>query len=238
MSLCVYALISPPRRSADAKAGLPPPRLRLKGIAGERLRIVRVGHLAAVVGEMRRSPAASTANLRKYARVVNAIAEKVPAILPARFATTVRDADELTLFLRARRAAWQQRLRAVRGRVQMTIRLLAPTESESGDRPFPSRSTVTSRTRLRLAHGATQGTQYLKAKAQAMPEFAPVRAAIARYVKDERVEKRAGVVTINHLMARSAADRYLDAVERAAAENGVRLIVSGPWPPYAFAGTW
>jgi hypothetical protein len=236
VSLCVYALVSLPRRSGEAKAG-PPARLRLNGIAGERLRIVRVGGLAAVVGDLRRSPAASAANLRKYARVVNAIAAKVPAILPARYATTVRDADELTLFLRARRAAWQQRLRAVRGRVQMTIRLLTPIESESGDHPFASRSTVIRRTRLRLAYGATQGTQYLKAKANAVPEFGPVRAVIARYIKDERVEKRAGVVTINHLVARNSAARYLDAVERAAAENGVRLIVSGPWPPYAFAGT-
>ncbi len=238
MRLCIYALVSLPRRSGDAKAGLPPERLRLTGIAGERLRVIRIGRLAVVVGEIRRSPAVSTANLRKYARLVNAIAAQVPAILPARYATTVRDVEELTLIVHARHAVWEQRLRAVRGRVQMTIRLLTPSESESGDHPFASRSTVTRRTRLRLAHGATQGTQYLKRKANGVPEMRPVRAAVRTYIKDERVEKRAGIATVNHLIARGAAARYLDAVQRAAAENDVRLIVSGPWPPYAFADTW
>jgi hypothetical protein len=224
VTLCVYALV-----------GSPPERLRLTGMAGERLRIVRAGRFAAVVGEIRRRPAVSPANLRKYARVVNAIAAEVPTILPARYATTVRDVEELTLNLRARRAALQQRLRAVRGRVQMTIRIMG---SDPLNGPWRGPTPSTARSGVRPRNGATQGTQYLKAKANAVPEFGPVRAAVRRYIEDERIEKRAGVATVNHLVARGAAARYLDAVGRAATENNVRLIVSGPWPPYAFADTW
>ena len=231
MTICVYALVSPP-----------PARLGLTGMAGEKLRVVSVSRIAAVIGEMRRAPAPTVRNLRRYAAVVEAIAAKVPAILPARFATTVVDRDELTFILTSRSAALRRRLRSVRARCQMTIRLVP--ESESGDEPLRTRSRTASRTRLRVAYGSTQGTQYLRQRmataerGRAIPAFEPVRAAVGRFVKDERVEKRADVVTVNHLVPRTAVTRYRAAVTRAAGENHLRLMVSGPWAPYAFADNW
>ena len=230
MILCVYALVN-----------APPARLGVGGVTGERLRIITVDRISAVAGEVRRAPAPGVRNLRRYAAIVESIASRVPAILPARFGTTVTDLDELMFLLRSRRATLRERLRAVRGRAQMTLRLL---ESESGDAPLRSRSTVIPRDVLRLGYGATQGTQYLQwrreigAKARAVPEFEVIRDVVRRYIKDERVEKRGGVVTINHLVPRGSALRYRDAVEGAARENEVRLIVTGPFPPYAFADTW
>jgi hypothetical protein len=234
--VCVYALVSPA-----------PARLRLTGMAGEPLRVVTANRIGAVVGGMRRAPAPSIRNLRRYAAVVEAIAAEAPAILPARFATTVTGDEELAVILASRGATLRRRLRAVRGRCQMTIRLLSPlseSESESDEAPLASRSAMAGRTRPRLAHGATQGTQYLRrraalaASARAIPGFAPIRAAVRRFVKDERVEKRAGIVTVNHLIPRAAAPRYLAAVERAATANHLRLMVSGPVAPYAFADNW
>jgi len=229
--ICVYALVSPA-----------PARLSLRGVAGERLRVLTIDRIGAIVGELRRAPAPSVTNLRRYATVIESIAARVPSVLPARFATSVADREELTFILQTRGSRLRQRLRAVRGRSQMTIRLMI--ESESGDRPFASRSTVKDHTRLRLGYGATQGTQYLQrrramaAAGRAVPAFEPIRAAVQRYIKDERIDRREGVITINHLVPRAAAARYRDAVERAADENRMRLIVSGPWPPYAFADTW
>jgi hypothetical protein len=234
--VCVYALVRPA-----------PARLRLTGMAGEPLRVVTANRIGAVVGGMRRAPAPSIRNLRRYAAVVEAIAAEAPAILPARFATTVTGDEELAVILASRGATLRRRLRAVRGRCQMTIRLLSPlseSESESDEAPLASRSAMAGRTRPRLAHGATQGAQYLRrraalaASARAIPGFAPIRAAVRRFVKDERVEKRAGIVTVNHLIPRAAAPRYLAAVERAAAANHLRLMVSGPVAPYAFADNW
>src|SRR6266566_2413251 len=113
MIICVYALVSPV-----------PLHVTPVGICGERLRVITVDRLAAVVGELKRVPAPTIKNLRRYAAVIEAIASKVPAILPARFATTVSDREELAFILRSRGVALRQRLRAVRGRAQMTIRLV------------------------------------------------------------------------------------------------------------------
>jgi hypothetical protein len=46
------------------------------------------------------------------------------------------------------------------------------------------------------------------------------------------------VATVNHLIPRGSASAYRAAVESAGARTGVRLVVSGPHPPYAFADNW
>jgi Gas vesicle synthesis protein GvpL/GvpF len=229
--VCVYALVS---SSSSVQ--------RLTGVGGERLRTIPLDGVTAVAGRVTHRPAASTRNLRQYAAVVESIAARVPAILPARFGTTFDDLTELTLVLRSRRAVLRHRLRAVRGRTQMTIRLVS--ESESGDGSRASQSRAVGRARVRLEHTATQGTQYLRQRlavlrtAREVPELAAIRPAIRRFVKDERVERRGGIATVHHLIPRAMAQRYSAAVERAAAKGGVRLIVSGPFAPYAFADNW
>jgi hypothetical protein len=227
---CVYALV-----------GSLHPVQKVTGIAGERLRAIPFHGVAAIVGEVRRQPAASTRNLRQYAAVIESIAARVPAILPVRFGTTFDDIAELTLALRSRGAATRQRLRAVRRRAQMTIRLVG---SDPGDGPSRGQTPVMSRSGVRPRNKPTQGTQYLQQRlavlrtAREVPELAPIRPAIRRFVKDERVERRSGIVTVHHLIPRAMAERYRAAVERAVAQSGIRLTISGPFAPYAFADNW
>jgi hypothetical protein len=153
------------------------------------------------------------------------------------------DLDEVTFVLQSRQDALRRRLRAVRGRSQMTIRVVLGG-ADSGDASYSSQTRVTGRSRVRLENAPTQGTQYLQqraitaARAREIPGFAPIRAAVKRWVKDERVEKRASVATVNHLIPRSSVNAYRSAVERAAERTGLRVMVTGPFPPYAFAENW
>jgi hypothetical protein len=210
-------------------------------MAGERLRAIPCDGVMAIVGDVRRRPAASTRNLRQYAAVVESIAARMPAVLPARFGTTFDDVAELSLVLRSRGATMRQRLRAVRGRTQMTIRLLG---SDPASGPFRGQTPVMSRTGVRPRNKSTQGTQYLRQRlavlrtAREVPALVPIRPAIRRFVKDERVERRGDVATIHHLIPRAMVERYRAAVERTAAASDVRLVVSGPFAPYAFADNW
>ncbi len=52
------------------------------------------------------------------------------------------------------------------------------------------------------------------------------------------MEKRGGVASMYHLIPSGSVDRYRAALEHAAREAGLRVLVSGPWPPYAFGDTW
>ncbi len=230
MIVYVYALIASSSRVVGS------------GMSGERLRAVSAGGIVALVGELRRAPKPTVTNLRRYAIVIEKAAAQTPAILPVRFGTGMADLDEVTFVLQSRQDALRRRLRAVRGRSQMTIRVVlgksGKSGSDPGDDPSPGSDPGDP------GHQSTQGTQYLQqraisaARAREISGFAPIRAAVKRWVREERVEKRAGVATVNHLIPRSSVDTYRSAVERAAEYVGLRVLVTGPFPPYAFAENW
>jgi hypothetical protein len=199
---------------------------------------VRIGKLDAIIGQVPSRPQPTDANLQRYNRLIAALWLRTAALLPARFGTTMRDLSDLELLVRARHDGLRSNLRMVRGRAQMTVRM-ADLRDRHGDPRLGIRE--------RGSGGLTSrgvGAEYLRARAaeerraREVPAFAPCRAAVQRWVKAERVEKTAGVATIYHLVPRGAAERYAAALQRAAAEAGLRMIVSGPWPPYAFADSW
>ncbi len=236
MTTCVYALTAPP-----------PTRLRATGVAGEPLRIVTVAAISAVVGDLRHAPKPTAANVRGYADTLQLLFAQTSALLPARFATCVTGDDELEFILRSRRASLRAALRQVRNRAQMTIRIVEPGDPASArsarSPASPRASTVSPPRRVETSREATgAGAEYLRgraaeaARARAVPRFDPVRAATARWVRDERIEKRPPVTTVYHLVPRGSVDAYRSALDRAAAAAGLRLGVSGPWPPFAFTG--
>ena len=158
---------------------------------------------------------------------MRALAGRVPAILPVRFGTSMAE-DELTFVLTARRAAFIRALAHVRNRVQMTVRVPGARS------PVPSSAVPPVR-----ATSAT-GREYLltrarqAAAARAVPGFEPIRESVRRWVRDERVERRGTVASVYHLIPRTSAGAYRRAVEHTSAAAGVTVVVTGPWPPYAF----
>jgi len=219
-ALLVYA-VCPRQRAGVAGAG----------IAGEPLALVHAAGLAAVTGELARPPKASVAALRRYDAVLRELAQELPALLPARFGTCMESAEELALVLRARDAALRAALREVRGRVQMNLRGVEP---ERG--PEPPAATEQG------GMGGGAGAAYLRSLALAAareretPGLAPVRAAVTRWVRSERVERSGNIASVYHLIPRASVDAYVRAAQRAAQAEGVRVLLTGPFPAYAFAG--
>ncbi|HEY6361346.1 MAG TPA: GvpL/GvpF family gas vesicle protein [Vicinamibacterales bacterium] len=229
MTLCVYSLASPPGG-----------RIIAIGIGGERLSAITVGRVAAIAGELARPPRPSETALRGYDRVLRSLSERLPAVIPVRFGTCVADLDELTMILRARQETFRSSLRAVRGRVQMTVRVVPG--SGIRDPGSEERSPTADRgSRVPGPGSHVTGVAYMRARATALgrereiPGFDPVRQAVRRWVRDERVERRGRVASVYHLVPRGSAQAYRRALERSAPATGIRVMVSGPWPPYAFS---
>jgi hypothetical protein len=225
--VCLYAISSPTTG-----------RIAVAGMRGEPLRAVAVGSVAAIVGELRRTPGRTTTNLQRYDRTMRALSARVPALLPARYGTWLRSHDELLLILAERQRSLRRGLARVRHRVQMTARVLQqPVEAD-----------LQVRSRARATGGLqgpplpeSSGRAYLRrlardaARARQVAGFGPLRTAVSRWVREERVEKHGRVASVYHLIPRGAAQAYRDALERAARRSGIRVMVSGPWPAYAFA---
>ncbi len=197
---------------------------RARGLGGRGLVRVRAGRVAAIAEPMDRPLAVGVERLQAQERLVRRLAARHAAILPARFGSHTKDERELRSLLRARGASLARGLRRVRGAEQMILRLFF-SEPLSG----PSRGPA----------GSGSGTAYLRRRAGAdIPSLQAVRAAIARLriVRDERVEVQHQALTVFHLISRGASRGYAAAVfEAISRECGVAAIVSGPWPPYAFA---
>jgi Gas vesicle synthesis protein GvpL/GvpF len=215
--LCVYALTS----RGEGAVGV-------SGLAGERLRRVRSAGLDVIVGFLPEEPRVKTSAVRRYDAIMRALAVRHEAILPSRFGTCLADTSELQLALCARRNSVRAALRLVRNRVQMTVRMFGPAQ----------RAVSGSATRAR------SGAEYLRTRAAAIASeheieaFTPLRAAVRRWVRAERVEAHQhGTMlgSVYHLIPRAAAGAYQRAIERAALDAHVTTIISGPWPPYAFA---
>ena len=232
MTLGVYGLVSPAPR-----------RVGVTGVAGERLRVVTVGAVSAIVGDVTRAPRPTEANLRKYDAVMRRLARDNAALLPVRFGTQFRDLDELSLVLQSRQLSLRRLLRHVRNRAQITIRIVV---AESGVRADSHVGRALSGSpgepnRVRPTSGSrASGSSYLKgraaeaARAREIPGFEPVRAAVRGWVREERIERQAAVTSVYHLIPRGSVDAYRAALDRAARTADLRIRVSGPFPPYAF----
>jgi hypothetical protein len=226
--MCVYALVAPSQKTPG-----------VTGIRGERLRRVSFRRVHAVVGEMRSAPKPTGVAVRRYDAVMRELGDRFPAILPARFGTCVGGMDELAFIVKTREASFARSLRLVRNRVQMTVRIFSPPSSRGQSSLSGVRGRVAGSELLK--RGQRSGTQYLRERADSardLPGSEPIRAAVKKWVKAERIERhetRQLAGTLFHLVSRSAVRPYHRAVEKAAMAADVTTLISGPGPPYAFA---
>ena len=187
---------------------------------GRRLLTADYDGVYAVYERRSEAPALTDAELRDQHHLVIAIANRARAVLPARFGSLIAR-RELTVLIRRHDAQIRTALEQVRDRVQMTVRVLGATPR----RPSPA------------AH-VTSGREYLeRARRQLAPPL-PRRverllSAVQQYVVAERREPGAGrlVATLYHLLDASQVGRYT----KAAGKRVPGVIVSGPWPPFAFS---
>jgi len=168
------------------------------------------------------SPAVTDTELREQHALVLAIAARTRAILPARFGSLI-EKRQLTALLRRHEADVRAALEQVRDRVQMTVRVTGSAA------PSPSAPVVS---------GALSGRDYLeRARLKSSPplprQAQRVLSAVQPYVVSERREPGAGRLlgTIYHLVD----DSQLADYRKAVGKRVPGVIVSGPWPPFAFS---
>ena len=213
-----------------------------QGLAGEPLRWLDAGPVAAVVGEIS-APAVTPEALAAHDAVVSRLAERLPALLPARFGQTVPDVPTLSAWIAARERDVVAALALVEGCVQMTLRVFAgPDAPDAVPPPEPSP----------VPEDLGPGARFLYARRDAaarertLPEIAPLREALRPLLRAERIERSASGgpggargrlhATAYDLVARGEADAYARTVaETAPRLAGWNVTVTGPWPPYAFA---
>jgi hypothetical protein len=223
--LYLYALAGPEPNPANVSLG--------EGLAGEPLVVVPCAGLLAVVGEMAARPAVTAAALARHDETVRRLANRIPALLPARFGEWLPDSRALAESLAPRAGEITRALILVEGCVQMTLRVF-------GEPAVPE---VASTASVEETPAGGPGTRYLAARRRAanpgIPAVAALRRALRPLVRAERIERHEKgqlLASVHDLVVRAEAPGYRRIVEGAAGElAGRKVTVSGPWPPYAFA---
>lgn len=190
------------------------------GAKAEKLRALDCGGLFALAGDA--AGPLSVEALRAHEAAVRRIAEATEACLPARFGAASKDDETLRTELAQRAPELLEALQLVRGREQMTLRVHGPGA------PAPL-----------IASAGGAGTRYLeeRRRARKLPELDPLRAALASLVRAERVERHSEpglLASVYHLIDKGASAEYARIADATKLE-GLRVLVSGPWPAWSFA---
>ncbi len=173
------------------------------------LRIVESGRLAALCAPAEERELTPEA-LWEHERLVEALMEQRD-VLPVRYGTRVRDEEEAARAIGEREAELAEALDKVRGAVELSVRVI-------GDRPPPA-----------------SGTEFIRGRA----EVAALHERLSLVARDSarRPARAVGeLMRAAYLVDRGAVDDFVALVERlqAEADGGLRLLCTGPWPPYSF----
>lgn len=209
----------------------------LTGLESAPLALLPVGEVTVVGAWLTQTPAVERANLITQDRVVRELHTRAAALLPMRFGTGKDDLDAAARAVEAL-GSLRTRMNLVRGRDQMTIRVLAALAPAAPVAPATLAAPAAS---AAPAMDTGAGRRYLASRAaKAIPrELVPILDALGRLQRATRVEasRQAGLIgTVYQLVDRAAGDEYRRVAEDAAAKfPNLTVRISGPSPAYAFA---
>jgi hypothetical protein len=155
-------------------------------------------------------------------------------LLPVRYGTRLDDEAAVARALEERREELAAALDRVRGAVELSVRAAAPGAQELSAPALPEATSG--------AADAAGGAEYLRARARAAaghdrtakilhePLSALARASVEGTPHPPELFRAA------YLVEHEAVERFTEAVGRLQnANQGLRLLCTGPWPPYSFA---
>jgi hypothetical protein len=211
-----------------------PPARAGRGLGGP-LSIRKIAGAFAVVERRADVPPTEFGVLKKHQEIVGRLAARVPAILPVRFGTLLEQ-DHLDEALRDRDDEIAEAFDVVRGRVQFTWRLRVTERrgprATGGAAPAAMEGN---------AEQPASGAEYLRRAARAAnpsppAAYRPLAATLGPLTSLQRYQAGTAVTAdaLYHLVEKSTIERYLAAAE-AMERSTSPLVMSGPWPPFAFA---
>ena len=197
---------------------------RLRGLGGATLRTLEGDGVAAVYSRHRSlRPRPSLEFVLAHERVVEAIMSHGD-VLPMRFGTQLASEERLAEALAERREALLRALERVHGHVELGLRVISESTSEGAHTHQSGREYL-------LARAA----QHRRADVAARELHAPLASLAAASVVRERPGPPA-VLAAAYLVDHRRVDEFrARAEELAARQEQLRVVVTGPWPPYNFS---
>ena len=174
--------------------------------------------------------------IRIHNAVVEAAVTEEVTPVPLRFGQWVDDERDLQKAVAEKATSYQERLAEFAGCLEFGMRLIdpaAPDTAVTAERP-PATSG------LEYMRGLQESSRLAeKKRAESEQVHARIRELLGDAVRAEKVEEARtahAVLTLSHLVARPKFEEYRAlAVRVREMFPELRMLLSGPWPPYSFA---
>ncbi|RJX35700.1 MAG: hypothetical protein C4525_03335 [Desulfarculus sp.] len=233
----------------------PPPPQTPPGVAGGKVEVTGRAGLGAALSWMDRPrSAAPVEDLLAYGKVVAAFHAQ-RTVIPLRYGCLCRDRDQVLTLLEAGRGRFQPLLAELAGCVEMGVRALLPagTKEEAASQPKapPSRLACAARAKASehpgLAYlsarrgnherGAQQGRAGGDWPSRCRAALAGlfVRSLSQGPVPAQGAEDDHQLLSMYFLVPRPWVGAFRLTFAAYSREENVKLLLSGPWPPYSFA---
>jgi hypothetical protein len=239
------------------------PLAQIKGVGGGQVRTVAAAGLTAVaedVGLAEFGEEALRRNLedldwlettaRAHHGVIGAVAQQGP-LVPMRLATVYSDDARIAAMLSERRADFRSALRRISGRLEWGVKIYADRQPEASDDSAATAGTS--------GPGGGAGAAYLQrrrsqltaqknARRETLASADMIHAELSRHASETRAHapqapqltgiKAPMVLNAAYLLDSARGEDFAAAVAALADQHpGLRIELTGPWPPYSFAGT-
>ena len=193
------------------------------------MRLVPSGDLAAVCGPVIKGEVTAEA-LWQHERLVEALMQDRD-VLPVRYGTCLPDDAAAVRTLDDNHAEFVASLDALRGAVELAVRVFAGVDGGSGSAPTP----------VPPAEPMT-GTAYLQARARSAAAASDASAVVheplaraARAATIAQVNRPGELLRAAYLVDRQATASFSARVQEIQEDNPrLRITCTGPWPPYSF----
>jgi Gas vesicle synthesis protein GvpL/GvpF len=234
----------------------------LSGVGGGRPRLVEAAGLMAIVEDVGLDECGESAlrrNLedlawleaaaRAHHRVIDGVGQLAP-VMPMRLATVYSDDTGVSTVLAERGADFRQALRRIGTRREWGVKAYAAQPSESGGAPGGAAAGPP-------AAGAGTGAAYLQRRRSELSAHKDARRAALRSAQEVHCElsrlavenrlhapqapqltgtREQMILNAAYLLDDERGDDFAAVVSALAEQHpGVRLELTGPWPPYSFA---
>jgi hypothetical protein len=154
--------------------------------------------------------------LWEHEEVVESLMEERD-LLPMRFGTVVEDDEAAVRALEERLEELRNSLDRVRGAVELAVR----AEAVAPEDHVPL---------------ATTGAEYIRAKAHRAEAARLLHEPLAFLARESVVHSGPELLRAAYLVDREAVESFVGLVRRLqATHEGLRVLCTGPWPPYSFA---
>ena len=204
------------------------------GIDGQPLRAVRAEDVCVWVGDVKSTPQPGLDRIRQHDQVVRAAMATGFTPVPIRFGQVCASDDDVRAHLAGR--DYRPDLERIAGCVEFGIRIVDPDVTDADAAPATDTSAAGSGAAyLRMLAARIHALEQTRARALAAAR--ELDRQLSPLVRDSRVaptDRPAGA-GVAHLVQAPSVDTYAARARELSHERPpLRIVVTGPWPPYSF----